>query len=737
MPLSFSTRAKLSIFLAIFLTLSSLSWASTTLYTGIVDNGSTNGVSLGTYADVVSDSTGAMHACYYDATNFDLKYSTNSSGKWVSATVDSTGSVGTYCSIGLDSSDKAHISYYDATNLDLKYATNASGTSWAPYSVVSTNSVGTYSSIAVDSSGNVHISYYDSTNADLGYTTGTASTATPWPTTMVDSGGSVGTYSAIAVDSTNYVHISYYDSTNSNLKYATNETGWVTTTVDSSGSYGTHTDIALDSNDYVHISYKALGVRHADNLSGSWDTDQITSSSPSYSTRIAIAADDTIYISYGYNAYYASAPNTTSSVTTYDAYGVPTTSTGHTWSTNTSSVSGSVQYPALALDASENPFLIYYDSYNKDLKFASTDSQWNIGTYDGYSATSSGTGQIGKYSSLATNGSSAYVSYYDAVDRELEMSVGTVSTSSGPPSSWTTRTIDTVPANVGQYTSIAVDGSSNYYISYYDVSNKDAEFYSSVTTSTITYDSYGRPVTSSSTTAAQQTIESANDQGSYSQMAVDSSGYSHVVYYDATNFDLKYATNESGSWVTEIVDGSTTSVGMYMDIAVDDDDFVHISYYNITGGGKLKYATNESGSWQTEFVDSTGLTGQWSSIDVDSTGVVHIAYHYYTGKDLKYATGNYGSWTKTSVDTTGDVGLYASLAIDSSDQVHISYYDTTNTDLKYATDSDGDGVFETETVDSSANNVGQYSSIAIYNSTTPVIVYYDATAQDLRMAVSP
>lgn len=735
------TRVFVFLSLQIF---SSSSWA-TTLYSGIVDNGSTNGVDLGTYVDVVSDATGAMHACYYDGTNLDLKYATNTSGKWVSATADSTGSVGTYCSIAVDSSDltdiEAHISYYDATNYDLKYATNASG-AWVPYGVVSTNAVGKYSGIAVDSSGNIYISYYDSTNQDLAYTTGTASTSIPWPTTTVDSSGSVGTYTAIAIDSDGYAHISYYDSSNSNLKYATNSSGWTSTTVDSSGSYGNYSDIALDSSGFVHISYKASGVRHADNLSGSWDTDQITSTNPYYNTHIAIASDDTIYVSYGYKAYYASAANTTTSTPTldsygaptYDSYGAPITTIGHTWSEELSSVSGNPGYSAMTLNASDNPFFVYYENTNKDLKFASTESQWNIAAYDGYGSS----GKVGSYASLAINGSSAYVSYYDTTDRELEMATGTVSSSSDPPSSWTRSTIDTAPSTVGYYTSIAVDGSGNYYIAYQDVTNKDAEFYSSIATTTTTYDSYGSPVTSTSTSTSQETIESTNDQGSYSNLAVDSDGYSHVVYYDGTNSDLKYATNESGAWVATIVDGSTTQTGKYPDIAIDSTDQVHISYYNLTGGGKLRYATDSDGDgvFETETVDSSSVTGQYTSLGVDSSGIVHIAYYYYGGRDLKYAYGNYGSWTKASIDTSGDVGQHASLAVDSNDQVHISYYDLTNTDLKYATDSDGDGMFETQTVDSSSNDVGKYSSIAMYG-TTPVIAYYDATAQDLRMAVSP
>jgi hypothetical protein len=70
------------------------------------------------------DSNGSVHISYYDETNLDLKYATNSSGTWVTSTIDSTGDVGRYTSIALDTNNKVHISYYDLTNGKLKYATN-------------------------------------------------------------------------------------------------------------------------------------------------------------------------------------------------------------------------------------------------------------------------------------------------------------------------------------------------------------------------------------------------------------------------------------------------------------------------------------------------------------------------------------------------------------------------------------------------------------------------------------
>ena len=80
---------------------------------------------VGGYTSIALNTAGNAHISYYDATNGDLKYATNTSGSWVAATVDNNGDVGYYTSIALDTSDNAHISYFDNTNGDLKYAVNS------------------------------------------------------------------------------------------------------------------------------------------------------------------------------------------------------------------------------------------------------------------------------------------------------------------------------------------------------------------------------------------------------------------------------------------------------------------------------------------------------------------------------------------------------------------------------------------------------------------------------------
>ena len=129
--------------------------------------------------------------------------------------------------------------------------------------------------------------------------------------------------------------------------------------------------------------------------------------------------------------------------------------------------------------------------------------------------------------------------------------------------SWGTSTVDSV-VGVGKYSSIGVGTSGAVYISYYDNSNRDLK--------------YATTVSGSWATSA---VDSVADVGKYSSIAVGTSGAVYISYYDDTNGDLKYATNVSGSWVSSAVD-SVADVGEYSSIGVGTSGAVYISYYDDT-----------------------------------------------------------------------------------------------------------------------------------------------------------
>lgn len=190
-------------------------------------------------------------------------------------------------------------------------------------------------------------------------------------------------------------------------------------------------------------------------------------------------------------------------------------------------------------------------------------------------------------------------------------------------------------------------------------------------------------------------VDASPTAGNDGDIAVDREGNVHISYLDK-NVGLKYATNSGGSWVVEVLD-HTPNVGWNTSIAVDSNNKVHISYSDPSpildppGNGYLKYATNASGEWITQVIDDKDA-GFFTGIDVDSQDSVHIAYYAWDGSRgrLKYATNASGSWVIETVDENGAVGLYCAIALDLQDRPHISYYDYIRRDLKYAMRCDGE-----------------------------------------------
>jgi hypothetical protein len=328
----------------------------------------------GFFGDVSSraiaiDSNGNPHITYGGD---HLYYAYHDGSSWQYETVNGTGLSET-TSIAIDSLDKVHISYYDTDNSELKYATNASGP-WVTETVLA-GIRGIITSIAIDSSDKVHISFIPLFN--LMHATNKSGS---WVTETVDRPGFV-MYASIAIDSSDNVHISYCDLTNVDLKYATNASGsWEAVTVDSAGYVGLHTSIATDSSDSVYISYSDMANRNlkyatsrdvtpgTDSCASTgWDCEIVDSAGDvGEYTSIAIDSSDDVHISY-----YDSSNRDLRYATSRDV--TPgTDSCGNTgWDCEIVDSAGDAgEYTSIAIDPSDNVHISYYDDSNYDLKYA-------------------------------------------------------------------------------------------------------------------------------------------------------------------------------------------------------------------------------------------------------------------------------------------------------------------------------------------------------------------------------
>lgn len=345
--------------------------------------------------------------------------------------------------------------------------------------------------------------YKSSYNSDYS-NTDLAETLECWTIYTLDSIGNMGLYTSIALDSYNNVHISYYDGVNGYLKYATNASGsWQYFVLDSSSDVGRWTSIVLDSNDNVHISYcdwSNADLKYATNALGSWQIYVLDFEGlVGFYTSIALDSNDNVYISYSQSQY-------NKGVLKY------ITNKANDWQRFMIDSSADLGYDtSIALDLDDYIHISYYDLDNQNLKYA--------------------TNKTG---------------------------------------SWQCFTVDSA-GNVGANTSIAVDPSNKLHISYAKSDTGDLKYalFSSGAWQIFTIDS------------APTAVESTS-------IALDSNDKVHIGYY--ADGDLKYATNALGSWSTLVID-SVGNVGLYTSIAIDPSDKLHISYYDATNKD-LKYATN-------------------------------------------------------------------------------------------------------------------------------------------------
>ena len=204
--------------------------------------------------------------------------------------------------------------------------------------------------------------------------------------------------------------------------------------------------------------------------------------------------------------------------------------------------------------------------------------------------------------------------------------------------------------------------------------------------------------------------------GCDASIAIDNDGYVHVTYRHHANRDQMIASNVSGSWQKYTVDGGS-GVGYGSGIAVDHQNNLHVLYHTDASGGQYKHATGYSGSAWSLTATSDGDAK--FRLQTDELGIVHASAYDSGSNDLlhKMLVPD-ASWVTTTVDSPGNVGTYNDIFVDSSNMIHIAYHDQTNEVLKYANRSSGKYLNQEVTV-----NFEGYGSVTgkVLNDTTIVV----------------
>jgi len=186
-------------------------------------------------------------------------------------------------------------------------------------------------------------------------------------------------------------------------------------------------------------------------------------------------------------------------------------------------------------------------------------------------------------------------------------------------------------------------------------------------------------------------VDTSPTCGNDTDITVDHNDKVHISYLDKSE-GLKYATNVNGSWEVFNVDDEE-NVGWNTSIVIDSNNTVHISYSDPSpiidppGNGYLKYATNKSGTWTTQVIDDDDA-GAFTGIAVDNQDNLHISYCTTDGSRgrLMYTTNTSGSWAKEIADEDEpSVGVYCAIDVDLNGNPHISHYNYIDQDIRYST----------------------------------------------------
>ena len=232
-------------------------------------------------------------------------------------------------------------------------------------------------------------------------------------------------------------------------------------------------------------------------------------------------------------------------------------------------------------------------------------------------------------------------------------------------------------------------------------------------------------------------------RGTYNDIAYDSKGQLHEVFYDRDANDLKYAVmGTNGVWSSiETIDPGL-DCGITPSLVIDANDRPAVAYQD-GNNGDLKYAylSPITNSWQVETVDSKGSTGGYPSLIMSRNNTAAIAYYNKTNGDLRLALQGSSGWQISTIDSGGDVGRFPSLQLDpnrpNASKFAVAYEDTTSGTFKYALQSNSGYLYQT--IDSTTKIGGGYISMKFYKNGTaydPAVSYYDAGNGHLKYAVS-
>ncbi|MFB3888040.1 MAG: 6-bladed beta-propeller [Candidatus Bathyarchaeia archaeon] len=216
--------------------------------------------------------------------------------------------------------------------------------------------------------------------------------------------------------------------------------------------------------------------------------------------------------------------------------------------------------------------------------------------------------------------------------------------------SWGNRPVDSA-ANVGQWSSLALDSAGRPHISYYDNSTFDLK--------------YARW---NGSAWAVETVDSDGDVGRYSSIALDSAGNPRIAYNNVSNGDLKYAKDINPnpnitSWVTEVVDNAG-NLGYGPSLALDSAGNPRIAYNDLS---QYSYISQWGtlGAGNGEFNNTAGIA-------VDNAGYVYVSDRSNNRVQKFTSNGTYVTQWGSLGTGNGQFNATSGIAVDNAGYVYVA-----------------------------------------------------------------
>jgi hypothetical protein len=271
-------------------------------------------------------------------------------------------------------------------------------------------------------------------------------------------------------------------------------------------------------------------------------------------------------------------------------------------------------------------------------------------------------GSLGSSDALATDGNDStlaydengilHVVYYHAAKRTLEH---VVRASDG---GWSNaQIIDNADADLGCYSSMALDANGRPAVAYFDANVGDLKF------ARFDGDEWQTTV-----------VDWRSITGLYPSLAFDHSGAPVISYYHKSNGDLRLARYDGNGWFIKAVDASSDDVGRHTSLAIASNGRIAITYDNTTTGHLRYTIQTANGGWAKNAVDTSTRGVSWMSLAFDGSDRPYVSYYDANPADLKVARFHNGKWQSTTLANRGAVGLYNRVVFDEDGMANVLYY---------------------------------------------------------------